>query len=85
VRPSALVGKVHQDNVVQQLAIDFAAELGWIDIDGADGIALPVVYSQGKHGSVSLAGHSHGPSMQKPPQDSRRESPKRCVNLELES
>src|SRR4029077_3046191 len=31
-----LVGQVHDDDVVQQLAVDDAAELGRVDVDGAD-------------------------------------------------
>ena len=40
VRAGPLVGQVHQHDVVQQLLVDLAAELGRIDLDRADRLTL---------------------------------------------
>ena len=47
VRAGALVGQVHQDDVVQQLLVDLAAELGRIDLDRADRFALAIEHVHG--------------------------------------
>src|SRR5262249_31908315 len=52
VRPGPLVGQVHDHHVVQQLAIDLAAELGGVHLDGADRITLAVENWQCQHRST---------------------------------
>ena len=42
VSAGPLVGQVHEDHFMQQLAIDLAAELGRIYLDGADRFALTI-------------------------------------------
>jgi hypothetical protein len=54
VRAGPLVGEVHEHHLVQQLAVDLAAELGRIDIHRADRIPLAVVDVEGKHDAAIL-------------------------------
>ena len=42
MRAGPLVGEKHHNYIVEHLAIDGAAELGRIDVNGADRLALPV-------------------------------------------
>ena len=44
MRPSALIGKVHQHNFMEELAVDSAAELRRIDVDLADLLPLPIYH-----------------------------------------
>ena len=48
MRAGTLIGQVHQDHIVQQLAIDGPAKLRRIDLDLTYGFALAVVDIQGQ-------------------------------------
>src|SRR5262249_48992045 len=49
VRAGALIGQVHQHNVVKQLLVDLAAELRRVDVDRAHLVALAVVHVERDH------------------------------------
>src|SRR5207253_1712290 len=67
MRAGALVGQMHDDDVVQQLLVDLAAELGRIDIDAADLLALAVDNIEANHlPSTPPVAHAPGsPARQK--------------------
>ena len=46
VRARPLVGQVHQHDFVQQLLVDLAAEVGGVDLDRPDRLALAVEHRQ---------------------------------------
>src|SRR5205814_1219842 len=70
VRARPLVGEVHEDDLVQQLLVDLAAEVGRVDLDLADRFALAVVDVKTQHGSLrpgAKVGGSRGGRAPAPP------------------